>query len=610
MIKTAVILAAGLGSRLRPYTDNHPKGFVKIYNEVPSLIELSIQALQQNGITNIIIGTGYRSNFYEDLADKLSGVTCVYSPNYKTTGSFATLMQVQPHIKDQDILLLESDLLYDYNGIRELIWHKEPNIILASDPTHSNDEVYIEVSSSNRLMKLSKDITEVTKSYGELVGITKLSSKLLEDMYNIYTNDIVCQQWDYEDALVALKDKNIYIHKIPNYTWCEIDNEEHLMFARQTIFPRLQLLNQLLKREILLNPGPATTTLSVKYAQIQPDICPREEAFGDVMQFVADELTTIVANNEDYATVLLPGSGTAAVESILTSVLNINDHLLIVHNGAYGKRMQEICDTYEINYTMFNSSYTEALDYADLRNFMENNKHITHLAIVQNETTTGLLNDLNIVGEICNQYDITFIVDAMSSYAALPIDMPNQNIHFLAASSNKNIQGMAGISFVIANTKKLLKCRDHKRKSYYLDLYAQYDYFTKTGQSRFTPPVQTFYALKQAIVDAKIEGINNRYKRYSESWIVLIEGLKDLNLQWVIPLEHQSKIITAIYEPHFKDYDFTTMHDELFAKGFTIYPGKVGNLNTFRIANIGDINKNDMQNFIIALKEYFKKISE
>ncbi|MCG7433858.1 2-aminoethylphosphonate aminotransferase [Lysinibacillus fusiformis] len=610
MIKTAVILAAGLGSRLRPYTDTQPKGFLQIYEGNPSLIELSIEALQKNGITNIIIGTGYCRSYYEDLAKGIPNVTCIHSPKYASTGSLETLMQIYPHILGEDILLLESDLLYDYNGIRELIWHCEPNVVLASNPTNSKDEVYIEITDSSNLINLSKNITELKSIYGELVGISKLSASLLDSIYKIYNENSEWTKWDYENALVALAHQNIFVHKIPQYTWCEIDNEEHLEFARKTIYPRIQLLRDLPKRDILLNPGPATTSTAVKYAQIQPDICPREETFGDVMRFVATELTRFVANNEHYSTVLFPGSGTAAVEAILTSVIKNRDTLLIVHNGAYGKRMQEICDTYSINYVMYDSPYTKALDYNDLEKFILINRHITHVALVHNETTTGLLNDLSIVGDICHKNNLTFIVDAMSSYAAIPIDMPTQNIHFLAASSNKNIQGMAGIGFVITNKNSLEQCKNHKRKSYYLDLYAQYDYFNKTGQSRFTPPVQTFYALQQAIIEAKNEGIINRYQRYKESWEVLITGLKELNLEWVIPLEHHSKIITAIYEPDNKKFNFTEMHDELFSKGFTIYPGKVGNLSTFRIANIGDINKNDMQNFIKALKAYFNKISE
>ncbi|MBK3494845.1 2-aminoethylphosphonate--pyruvate transaminase [Viridibacillus sp. YIM B01967] len=607
MVKTAVILAAGLGSRLRPYTETRPKGFLQVYEHTSSLIEMSIQALLENGIEKIYIGTGYKNNYYDNLAQNYDEVICVHNPQYASTGSLATLLSIYPFIKDDDILLLESDLLYDSNGIRELIFHKEYNVILASNPTNSNDEVFIEVTEKYQLVQLSKNLNKLRKSYGELVGISKISSSLLHDIAQYAQRTPNVSSLDYEEALVALKSSAIFVHKITNYTWCEIDNEEHLDFARKNIFPRLQLLNTPIKRNILLNPGPATTSNSVKYAQIQSDICPREQDFGEIMRFITEQLTGIVGDQNEHTTTLFPGSGTAAVEAILTSVFGENDHLLIVHNGAYGKRMKEICDTYNINYTMYNSAYISPLDYEDLEQFITNQQSITHLAIVHNETTTGLLNNLDTVGTLCRKHSLVFIVDAMSSYAAIPIDMKKQNISFLAASSNKNIQGMAGVGFVIAENNHLNALANVKAKSYYLDLFSQYIYFKKTNQVRFTPPVQTMYALKQAIIEVNLETIENRYQRYTASWEVLIEGLKQLGLKWIIPLEHQSKIITAIYEPEHPNYDFDTMHDTLLNKGFTIYPGKVGNLNTFRIANIGEINKNDIEHFINALHDYFRK---
>lgn len=611
MIKTAVILAAGLGSRLRPYTEKYPKGFLRIYDDTDSLIEMSIKALIDNGIDHIYIGTGYRGEYFNQLTKKWDKVTCIHNKNFKNTGSLATLIEIYPFIKNQDIILLESDILYDPSGIRELIHHRNSNVILASNPTNSNDEVFIEIDSKNNLLQLSKDPSKLQSIYGELVGISKLSKELLQKINTFYTQNIKSnKKLDYEDALVALHEEGIFIHKIPNYTWCEIDNEDHLTFARQTIFPRLNLLKGEPQRNILLNPGPATTTTAVKYAQVQPDICPREQVFGDLMQFISRSLTEFVGSTDSYTTILFPGSGTAAVEAILSSVIDENEQLLIISNGAYGQRMQEICDVYHINYIVFESSFISPLDYNALqRIILEHIDTLTHLAIVHNETTTGLLNNLHIVGELCRKYNLTFIVDAMSSYAAIPISMKEQNISYLAASSNKNIQGMAGIGFVIANIATLEKTKSIPAKSYYLNLFAQYDYFNKTHQSRFTPPVQTMYALRQAIIETQNEGINNRYARYTKSWEVLIEGLQKLNLEIVVPIECHSKIITAIYEPSHPNYNFNQMHDELYQKGFTIYPGKVGNLDTFRIANIGNINENDMKHFLQALNDYFKKIN-
>lgn len=356
------------------------------------------------------------------------------------------------------------------------------------------------------------------------------------------------------------------------------------------------------KRNVLLNPGPATTTDTVKLSQVVPDICPREYEFGDLMEFVSKELTEIVANTNDYTTILFGGSGTAVVEAVLSSVVPHDRSILIINNGAYGKRMCQIVSTYGIDYVEFKSSSVEPVNLAKLEDVIKNNNNISHLAAIHNETTTGLLNDLKPLGELAKKYNLEFVVDGMSSYAALPIDMEELNINYLCASSNKNIQGMAGVGFAISKKSSLEKLADVKARSFYLDLYAQYQNFIKTHQMRFTPPVQTMYALKQAIIEAKQEGVENRYERYTRSWELLTKSLKDMGLTYLVADENHSKIITSINMP--EGVDFNHLHDFFYDRGFTIYPGKVEEFNTFRIANIGQIDSTDMDNFIKLLREY------
>ncbi|MCG7316635.1 2-aminoethylphosphonate aminotransferase [Brevibacillus laterosporus] len=365
---------------------------------------------------------------------------------------------------------------------------------------------------------------------------------------------------------------------------------------------------QIVKRNILLNPGPATTTDRVKFAQVVPDICPRETEFGDLMEYVSTELTQLVADTKDYTTVLFGGSGTAAVEAIISSVVS-DDVVLVINNGAYGKRMCEITKAYDLHLLEFTSPHDAGIDLISLEKLIQNSsKKISHLAVVHNETSTGLLNDIEAIGAICQKYHIDMIVDAMSSYAAIPIHMDKMNISFLAASSNKNLQSVAGVAFVIANRNKLECIRHYKTKNYYLNLYQQYQFFCESHQMRFTPPVQTLYALKQAIDELKEEGVEGRYKRYTESWETLIKGIARLNLKYIVPRKHHSKIITSIVEPDCNGYDFNEMHDYLYKQGFTIYPGKFAGLQTFRIANIGDITYKDMEDFLSILESYLKAI--
>lgn len=363
-----------------------------------------------------------------------------------------------------------------------------------------------------------------------------------------------------------------------------------------------------IKRNVLLNPGPATTTDSVKLAQVVTDICPREKEFGDLMEYCAAEITKFVGDPKEYATVLFGGSGTATVEAILSSVIPENGRILIIDNGAYGRRMCQITKIYKLDTVVFESSSIEPIDLRALEEVIGKEKGLTHLAMIHHETTTGLLNDITGVGRLCAKYGISFIVDSMSGFAAIPVDMKAMNIDYLAASSNKNIQGMAGIGFAICNKNALLNTQSIPMRNLYLNLYAQYAYFEKTHQTRFTPPVQTFYALKQAIIETKQETIEKRYARYTRSWETLLAGIEELGLEYLIDKEHHSKIITSIIEPKSGKYDFDRMHDFFFERGFTIYPGKVNDYDTFRISNIGQIDHTDMRDFLAVLKEYLVKI--
>jgi len=425
-----------------------------------------------------------------------------------------------------------------------------------------------------------------------------------------YVSEVVAVPWLLTDATLSEHHIDLLVHGDDNSNL--IEKEKLLIFPRTEGISSTDIrhnvvkaLSQTMSRKVLLNPGPATTTYSVKMAQVVDDICPREYEFGDLMEWVSHELTTIVANKEEYVTVLFGGSGTAAVEATLSSVVPEDKTVLIVNNGAYGKRMCQIAEAYDMNYIEFQSSPIEPIDLEALEYAIKVEENLSHLAVIHNETTTGLLNNLDDLGSLAKKYNLELIVDAMSSYAAVPIDMKAQNISYLLASSNKNIQGMAGVGFVIANKADIERVKEIKPRNFYLNLYAQYESFIETHQMRFTPPVQTLYSLRQAIIEAKEEGIKHRYERYSKSWETLITGLKEMNLEYLVDDEYHSKIITSIFIP--EGVDFDQMHDYFFERGFTIYPGKVANFNTFRVANIGEIDSNDMLSFLKLFREYLNQ---
>lgn len=361
------------------------------------------------------------------------------------------------------------------------------------------------------------------------------------------------------------------------------------------------------KRNILLNPGPATTTDTVKNAMVVADICPRELEFGELTLSVRNDLIKAAHGEKNHTCVMLTSSGTGGVEACLTSVIPHDKKVLILNNGAYGERMQKICDAYGIQHIKYIADWGKALDLPSVEHVLNlHQDEISHIAFIHHETTVGILNPLSELSTLAQKYNKEIIVDAMSSFAGIAIDVEKDNIHYLVSSSNKCIQGMAGISFVIANTQSLLKTKEIKARNFYFNLLENHLYLEKNKQFLFTPPVQTLYALRQAITEYFEEGAENRFARYNSMYEIMKKKVLELGFTFLIEEKHHARLLTAIMEPNSPAYSFNEMHDYLFERGFTIYPGKVGNVNTFRLSNIGAIYPEDIQNFLVVFEEYLK----
>ena len=360
-----------------------------------------------------------------------------------------------------------------------------------------------------------------------------------------------------------------------------------------------------IKRNILLNPGPVTTTDTVKLAQVVPDICPREKELGALMAHIRQQLVEVVHGENEYVAVMFGGSGTAAVDACMSSVVPHDKQILIVDNGAYGRRMLDIAQTYQMEVVPYRIDWGDYPDLEVIESLLRQHQgHISHLAIVHHETTTGMLNPVEACAQLAHQFGVQIIVDAMSSFAGLPINVKQSQLDYLISSSNKCIQGMAGVSFVICKRASLEQSVHIRPRAYYLNLLAQHQYFEKSQQFRFTPPVQVLYALEQALVEYFQETEPGRYKRYSNSYEQLIAGLSRLGFQLLLPAEQHSKLLTAVIEPTHPNYSYDAMHDYLIEHGFTIYPGKGAKEKTFRLANIGQIDQHDIAAFVKRLEQY------
>ena len=325
------------------------------------------------------------------------------------------------------------------------------------------------------------------------------------------------------------------------------------------------------------------------------------------MEGISKDLVKIAGgDDEDYVCVLFGGSGTAGMDAVISSATPPRKRILIINNGAYGERMISIARAYSIAPVVLTYDWTELPDVEEVESVLRKDPEIACVAMVHHETTTGLLNPVSEVGEIARKHDRVFIVDAISSFAGIPIDMRKSGIDFMMSTSNKCIQGMAGVCFVICNKRELEKLKDYPKRSFYLDLYSQYDFFIRKRQTQFTPPVQTIYALRKAIDEFFQEGAENRHRRYRKNWETLRNGLMDMGLKVLLrPAQEANLLITILY-PEDPNFDFTMMHDKLLAKGYTIYPGKVGKLDSFRLAVLGAIDHNDITNFLGELRSTLK----
>jgi 2-aminoethylphosphonate-pyruvate transaminase len=601
-------MAGGLGSRLKDKTALMPKGFIEI-GGMP-IVEQSVRKLFAAGIEEIIIGTGHCAEWYERLAVQYPGIRLAKNEGYAETGSMGTLACCAPLVYG-DFLLLESDLLYDAIGLTVLINETHDNVLLASGATGSGDEVYLESDAAGFLVRNSKNRTAIVRLAGELVGISRVQKYALDQMVsymNAHRSDEPKMEYETAMSAVSTQSVRIFIRKIEYFLWREIDDASHLTMA-EALYPKIEEAESLrqIRREVLLNPGPATTSDSVKYAQVCADICPRETEFGEVMEWIRAELSCMAGKSGSIETVLFGGSGTAADEVMLSSCIPDTGKLLIVDNGAYGTRFAKIASVYKLNFDVFKSSGFTPLDTEAVKAKLLESAY-THFAIVYHETTTGLLNPAPELCRFCHDHGITTIVDAVSAFAAIPIDMDREGFDFMASTSNKNIQGMAGVAFVFCRKEALEPLASYPMRNYYLNLWDQYQYFKKTRQTRFTPPVQSLYALRQAIIETKCETIEKRYKRYSACWERLVKAVRKLGLTMLVPEEAQSKLITAIIDPASPKYSFEDLHELARGHGFTIYPGKLAEANTFRIANIGDIQPDEMTTFTQVLEIYMRTL--
>ena len=359
-----------------------------------------------------------------------------------------------------------------------------------------------------------------------------------------------------------------------------------------------------IKRNILLNPGPSTTTDTVKYAQVVPDICPREKEFGGLMKGLREDLVKIVhGDTEEYTSVLFCGSGTINIDIVLNSLLPEGKKVLVVNNGAYSTRAVEICQYYGLPHIDLHFPVDQRPDLVVVEQTLRDNPDIALVHTTHNETGTGILNPIREIGALAHAHGAIFTVDTTSTYAMRPIDIEADNIDFCMASAQKGLMAMTGLSFIVGNRQIIEASKAYPKRSYYCNLYLQYDFFKRTGEMHFTPPVQTIYATIQALKEYWQEGEQAKWERHTRVFEAIHKGLDELGFRDVIKREEQAGLVVSAIYPDDPNWNFEAVHDYCYARGFTIYPGKISTTNTFRLCALGAIDEQDIRDFFAVFRE-------
>lgn len=364
----------------------------------------------------------------------------------------------------------------------------------------------------------------------------------------------------------------------------------------------------MVERKVLLNPGPATTTDTVKMAQIVPDICPREKEFVGIMRELEEGLLKIVhADPKDYAAVLFCGSGTINMDICLNSLLPENKKILVLNNGAYSSRAAEICSYYGLDHIDLKLPIGEQPDLSRVEKVLQENPEIALVYITHHETGTGLLNPIDKIGALAHQYGARFVVDTTSSYAMRPINVYEDNIDFCMASAQKGIMGMTGLSYIIGRKDMIEESKEYPKRSYYCNLYLQYQYAKEHGEMHFTPPVQVIYAARQALREYFAEGEQAKWERHQRVFEAITKNLTELGFKIFIPKEISAGLVAAAIYPDDPNWDFGKVHDYCYERGFTIYPGKVEKKGMFRLCALGAIDEKDIEDFFVVFREALKE---
>jgi 2-aminoethylphosphonate-pyruvate transaminase len=368
-----------------------------------------------------------------------------------------------------------------------------------------------------------------------------------------------------------------------------------------TAMKRKMKMEAINKDKLLFSPGPLTTSATVKGAMLR-DLGSLDSEFLATVHSIRMRLLDLGPYpREEYECILMQGSGTFVVESVISSVIPRDGKLLVLVNGAYGRRIAQTARVHGIALDVFEVAENRKFTAALVAEYLASTSGITHVAVVHCETTSGMLNQVEEIGHVVHAAGAAYIVDAMSSFGAVPIDMVGSHIDFLVSSANKCIEGVPGFGFILVRRSALDAAKGNAR-TLSLDLYDQWASMEATKHFRFTPPIHTILAFEQALNEMDVEGgVRGRGERYRQNHIALCRGMKALGFEIYLADEDQSFIITSFRYPTDPAFQFADFYERLWTLGFAIYPGKLSYESCFRIGTIGRITTVDIEALLNAI---------
>jgi 2-aminoethylphosphonate-pyruvate transaminase len=358
---------------------------------------------------------------------------------------------------------------------------------------------------------------------------------------------------------------------------------------------------------ILLTPGPLTTSAETK-AAMQSDWGSWDQAFNTLTASVCSDLLSIANASAEHVCVPLQGSGTFSVEAALGTLVPKKGKVLVPENGSYCKRIVKILEYLGREVVVLAHAETEPANLTRIDEALRADPSITHVAQVHCETGTGILNPLAEIATLVASHGRRLIIDAMSSYAALPIDAKTLPFDGLIAASGKCLEGVPGMGLVLAN-RKSLEASVGNSHSLALDLCDQWQYMQKTGQWRYTPPTHVVAALRSAIDQhLRAGGAPARLARYQANCQALVSGMRAMGFKTLLPAAVQAPIIVTFHSPPDRAYDFAEFYRRIRDRGFIIYPGKLTTIDTFRIGCIGAIGPDVLVNAVSAVASVMREM--